>query len=295
MPLNAGPEFFEKKVKYEEAKTRAEKIKALEEMLSAAPHHKGAQTLRGDIKRKISKLKEALTKKRGGARSDRYSVKKEGDAQIVVIGYPNSGKSTFLSRVTHARPEIASYPYTTNTAEIGTMDYKGVKLQMVEIPALMRGSCYSERGPWFGTIRNSDGIVLLVENQRQLDGLLKELEIARIRNMPLIVAVSKGGGVEHADYPVFRLEGKWKEGLKKSLWDKLGKLKVYTRKKGKVEARPMVLRQGASVRNFAKGIHKDLLESFRFARVWRESWVHSGQKVGLDFKLKEDDIVEVYA
>ena len=297
MPLNAGPEFFEKRKKDEDAKTTRDKIKALEEMLSAAPTHKGAESLRADLKRKISRLKEASTKKKaGGSRGDKYSVKKEGDAQIVLVGYPNSGKSTLLSKITHATPEIAPYPYTTSSPEVGTLDYGGVKLQVIEIPALMKGSYYSDRMPWFGTLRNSDGLVLVVENQVQLKGLLDELEVAKIRNMPVVVAVTKEGDVEHSEYPVVRAgEPDWVEKLKGKVWEKLGRTKVYTRKKGRVEARPMVLRGEPTVRKFAEGIHKDFLKNFRFARVWRKGWAHSGEKVGLDFRLKEDDIVEVYA
>ena len=58
MPINPGYEYINAERKFQESRTDGEKIAALEEMLSTAPSHKGAEKLREGIKTKLSKLKK---------------------------------------------------------------------------------------------------------------------------------------------------------------------------------------------------------------------------------------------
>src|SRR3989344_438381 len=125
MPINAGYEYAEAQKKVEVARTPQEKIKALENLLSASPSHKGAEKLRQEIKTKISKLKEKVEKERAKkAGGFSISVKKEGAAQVVLVGLTNSGKSTILNKLTGAKVEIAEYPFTTKEHIFGVLDYK---------------------------------------------------------------------------------------------------------------------------------------------------------------------------
>jgi len=55
MPINAKPEYFVAEAKFHEAETTKDKIKALRDMLSVAPSHKGAERLRSEIKKKIAR------------------------------------------------------------------------------------------------------------------------------------------------------------------------------------------------------------------------------------------------
>ena len=122
MPVNATYEYVEAQKKVDEAKTPQEKIKALESLLSACPTHKGAEKLRQEIKTKISKLKEKIEKERSKKASGfSISIKKEGAAQITLVGLTNSGKSTILKNLTGAKVEIADYAFTTKMPEIGVM------------------------------------------------------------------------------------------------------------------------------------------------------------------------------
>ena len=63
MPANLTPEYFKAEKWYREATTTDEKILALEQMLSVMPKHKGTDHLRADLRRKLSKLKDAPVKK----------------------------------------------------------------------------------------------------------------------------------------------------------------------------------------------------------------------------------------
>lgn len=62
-------------------------------------------------------------------------------ADVGLVGYPNAGKSTLLSQLTHAHPKIAPYPFTTINPIIGTLEYENFnRLRMADIPGLIEGA-----------------------------------------------------------------------------------------------------------------------------------------------------------
>ncbi len=62
-------------------------------------------------------------------------------ADVGLVGYPNAGKSTLLSQLTHAHPKIAPYPFTTINPIIGTMEYENFnRLRVADIPGLIDGA-----------------------------------------------------------------------------------------------------------------------------------------------------------
>lgn len=62
-------------------------------------------------------------------------------ADVGLLGYPNAGKSTFLSRVSNAKPKIASYPFTTISPNLGVVDLNyGKTLVIADIPGLIDGA-----------------------------------------------------------------------------------------------------------------------------------------------------------
>lgn len=181
MPSNVSQEFGDARAKYAEAKTHAEKLAALEQMRSYAPKHKGGESMRAEISGKIARLKEEIEKekttgsKKGSAPT--MSVKKEGAAQIAILGIPNSGKSTLLKKLTNADVEIAPYEFTTTKPEIGAMDYFGAKIQLVEYPAIVEGSSEgkAQGTQILGAARTADAIVICAQNLNDAGIVVKEL------------------------------------------------------------------------------------------------------------------------
>ncbi|MGZ6221006.1 MAG: GTPase, partial [Syntrophales bacterium] len=110
MPANLPPHYFEAEQRFRQAKTPEDKIEALEEMLAIMPKHKGTDKLKAMLRERISKLKDQAQKKKGATRQKTaYDIEKEGAAQIVIIGPPNTGKSSLVKLITNASPEVADF------------------------------------------------------------------------------------------------------------------------------------------------------------------------------------------
>ena len=301
MPINANYEFDIAKKKYDEATDVAEKLQALKEMLSKAPSHKGAENLRKDIKDKIAKYKTLAEKerkfKKGGGKST--GIKKDGAATICLVGITGSGRSSVLQKLTDAKPRIGSYPFTTTRPEFGMMDYYGIKLQVIEVPAIVSDYIESENGPMFlSIIRNADLIVFVIDTSR--DDYLKQIALLRnelkkndINNKFIIIGNKQAINAKFLS--VGRLDDKDVKKIKDEMWKNLDLIKAYTKQPGKKPSYPPIaLKKSSTIKDMASFIHKDYIKNFRFARIWGKSAKHEGQNFGLNHILQDDDVVELH-
>ena len=132
MPTNLPPEYFTAEKKYKIAVELEDKISSLEELISTIPKHKGTDHLRADLRRRLSKLKDAsLSIKKKGKHDSAWHIDKEGAGRVAIIGAPNVGKSALISALTHATPKVSEYPMTTWLPTPGMMPFEDIQIQLV--------------------------------------------------------------------------------------------------------------------------------------------------------------------
>ncbi|MDO8628259.1 MAG: TGS domain-containing protein [Nanoarchaeota archaeon] len=276
MPINAGFDYIMAEKEFAKAKTNEEKLKALQNMLATSPKHKGTGNLNAHIKLKIAKLKASMARERSNKKSSGASiaVKKEGAAQIVLVGATNTGKSTLLYELTKARVVISPHPFTTRKPVVGTLDYQGVKLQVVEVPAIMPGFSSTADGPaLLALIRQADLVLLFFSNAAEKKML--DVELANV------------------DTPV--LVYNHQEHLADDIWNRLQVIKVFTKQPGKKHDLPPVdMKSGSTIKDLAEKVHKDFVKNFKYAKIWGPSSKFPGQVQGLDHVLADDDVVEFH-
>ncbi|MBI3022460.1 MAG: GTP-binding protein [Thaumarchaeota archaeon] len=180
-----------------------EKIKKIEDDLHRTQVNKKTEHHVGLLKAKLARLKleleEAQSRKSGS--SIGYDVKKSGDATVVLIGLPSVGKSTLLNKLTNAKSKVAAYRFTTLEVVPGIMEYKGARIQILDLPGIIEGAS-SGRGLGkrvLSVARNSDLVLFVLDvfQPEARDILVKELKTIGIRvdqKRPNVVIEETGSG-----------------------------------------------------------------------------------------------------
>ncbi|MFP3282976.1 MAG: TGS domain-containing protein [Nitrososphaeria archaeon] len=117
---------------------------------------------------------------------------------------------------------------------------------------------------------------------------LDDLEAALLgRRVKKFIKIGYGGRFDIGDLPLMRDE------VASEILRTLGLIRVYTKPPDEdVKKPPLVIARGSTVRDATLRVHRQLVETFRFARLWRAG---SSSRVGLDYVLQDMDIVEIRA
>ncbi len=325
MPANLTPVYLVAEERYRQAKTKEDKIAALEEMLAVIPKHKGTDHLQADIKRRIAKLKDEEEGKGVSKSSDPFLIPKEGAGQAVLMGFPNTGKSALVGALTRAKVTVADYPFTTALPVSGMMSCKDILIQLVDLPPVIPEEI--PRG-MAGTLRLSDLILIVVDGGTddcldQFQGCLNHLNNRRIveiageslgqntkKPADFLVIMTKSdlsGAEERFNLLKELLPPDWglvassthrpesMKILRERIFEQLHIVRVYTKIPGKDPemANPFVLKEGGTVLDFAEKVHRDFPKKLKYAKVWGSA-KFPGQSVEKDYRLADGDIVELH-
>lgn len=296
MPINAHPEYFAAEKEYHLAQTSEEKIAKLRKMISLAPGHKGAENLRAQLKTRLKKLLEQQEKnKKQKKASGKQGIKKE-DMQAVIVGFTNSGKSSLLSVLTNAEPEIASYDFTTKQPQIGMLHFQGSNIQIIEVPSIE--SEYYDKG----LVNTADTVILVVNKIEEIEKIREGLDKTRgkeivVFNDKLDADARKTTATLKSrkyNFEILNLKGARDfEPLKEKIFQSFGKIRVFTKEPGKTKtSKPIILERNSLVKDVAEKILHGFSDKVKETFVTGPSSKFPNQKVGLKHVLKDLDVVE---
>ncbi len=165
-----------------------EQIKSLQDELRKTKYNKATQGHIGIVKAKIAQLKlkqEARSQQKTGRSEHGYSVRKSGDATVLLLGFPSAGKSTLLNALTNATSTVAAYAFTTLSVIPGILEYKQAKIQILDVPGIVAGAA-SGRGRGkevLAVIQNADLVIVLIDvhNPNHYPAIMREVWEAEIR------------------------------------------------------------------------------------------------------------------
>jgi uncharacterized protein len=331
MPANLPPHYYELEREFNKESDPHEKLRLAKELLALMPKHKGTDKLQAEMKAKISKLTKQIEDgggvKHGAHHVDLHShIAKEGAAQVIMIGPSNSGRSSMLESLTHAKPLVADYPYTTREPLAGMMEYETVHFQLIDTPAIdeMQFPTYLPN-----LIRQADLVGLVIDSSSAtpiapIDLIVKLLEEKSIILSPevpvdvdnprflhkkTIVFANKyvddesGEGLKSiqsrfpgfAIVPVSVLDDESLNNFRRAIFEAMKIIRVYTKRVGHEPEfiDPIILPIGGTVEDAALKLHKDFARNLQFAKVWGKG-KFEGQRVKNSFILSDGDIIEFH-
>jgi len=296
-------------------KEGVDRVRELRMILTELPNYKNGPY--ADIRKWVmGEIEQTRTRSRVVHR-DSIAPRREGAAQIAIVGPPNAGKSSLLQALSNIQIKTGDYPFTTIRPVACLTRIHDVLIQLVEIPGLIEGASDGRGGgrALLGVLRDADAIVYCADVREPVTSLVqvrKEVAAAGI-DMPAILTATKldeipsgdarGGPAELEriraavpDLPVIGvsvLDESSLDAFREAVWHLTGLVRVFTRKPGSADEDPLALPSGATVLDAAGALHAELADACLGGRVWGTSVAFAGQRVGRDHTLAEGDVVEI--
>jgi small GTP-binding protein len=295
-------------------KEGSERVATIRALLGELPGYRNGPY--ADL-RKWLELELERTRVRGRVvHRDSLQVRREGAAQIALVGPPNAGKSSLLQALSDIQIRTGDYAFTTLRPVPATTRIGGVLVQLVEIPGLIQGANEDRGGgrALLGVLRNADAVVYCraaTDAPSSLDVVVREVALAGIEKRS-ILALTKADDLDEAELAAARtkalagpaeasgdvvtvsiLDDASLDRLREAIWGLTGLIRVFPRLAGHLDDEPFALPTGATVVELAERIHHALGASCIGARVFGPSARFAGQRVGRTHVLADGDAVEV--
>jgi ribosome-interacting GTPase 1 len=285
-----------------------ERIREVNLLISELPDYRNGPY--ADLRKSLLAEIEDTRVRSNAVHRDSISVRREGVAQIALVGPPNVGKSSLLQALSNIQIKTGDYAFTTLRPVPALTRIGGVLVQLVEIPGLIEGASEDRGGgrALLGVLRSADAIVYCGRpgaDPRELRAVLREVELAGIDKPSFLAATRSDEAPPEAlaklrtDFPdlevvvVSILDDASLDAFREAAWRLTGLIRVYLRTNGVTEPEPAALEPGATVTDVADSVHHDLAATFLGARVWGPSAKFDGQKVGRDHLVQDGDTVEI--
>jgi small GTP-binding protein len=282
-------------------KDGSERVRELRAILAELPGYKNGPY--ADIRKWVEAQLEHTRVQKRVTHRDSIAVRREGAAQIALVGPPNAGKSSLLQALSNIQIKTGAYAFTTTRPVPALTRVGGVLVQLVEIPGLIEGASAGRGGarPLLGVLRGADAILFCHDASapiEELRSVLAEVAEAGIERPSVLVATKSDeadGTALQVAFPDSRivevsvLDDASVERLRETILQLTGLLRVYLRDGGD----PIALTPPVTVVDVADSIHHELGARCTGARVWGPSARFDGQQVGRGHVLEDGDSVEI--
>ena len=160
------------------------KLDELQESYSKTKYNKATNKYLGILRSKMSRIRKAMAEKKS-RHGTGFAVRKSGDATVVLVGFPNAGKSSLLNQLTGVDSKVANYAFTTLDVIPGMLSHGGAQIQVLDVPGMIEGA---HVGKGAGTqiasvLRIADLLLFVVDINapEQMSKLMEELSLLDIK------------------------------------------------------------------------------------------------------------------
>ncbi len=285
-----------------------ERIRVVRELLAELPDYRNGPY--ADLRKSLLAEIEDTRVRSSAVQRDSIAVRREGAAQIALVGPPNVGKSSLLQSLSRIQIKTGDYAFTTLRPVPALTRVGGVLVQLVEIPGLIEGAAEDRGGgrALLGVLRSADAIAYCARadaDPREIEIVMAEVAAAGLDKPSLVVATradeAPPGAIERlkAVVPTYEivaasiLDDASLNAVREAIWRLTGLIRVRLRANGVTEDEPLALEPGSTVLTVADAIHHELADAFTGARVWGPSVRFEGQRVGRDHVVVDGDAVEI--
>lgn len=310
---NQSPFYQRAEQKFNEASTDEERIVCLEIMMKEVPKHKSSENMRKNLTNRYKKLKMNVAKQKKSGKGKQIGIKK-AYMQCVLVGFPNTGKSTIFKILTNLNPKISPHPFTTYQPQLGTFYFEDAPIQIIDTPAFPNHDK--------SLVNSTDTILLVIDKIEQIKNAEKYIwqSSAKIQCTPtnnknksarVILIYNKEDILLKNEKRKIEatLKSKYKKfnyiffssspsqtqlnELTKKIFKTFPIIRIYTKEPKKTASKdPMILKKDSTFKEAVEKILKGISNKIKQARIWGPSSKFGGQIIGLNHILKDKDIIE---